>query len=125
MPTTDEHIEIEGLTRRFLIHVPAKLLPHPSVVIHLHGGEGTGLQSLKIWKEWEDRGLVLIMPYGEAPGKSSHWVAIGNGGSQQRDPIDEKFLLELPLLAKSRHGADKRMLTGFSSGAGMVHHMHA
>ena len=62
--------------------------------------------------------ILLLMPYGEAPGKSSHWVAIGNGGSQQRDPIDEDFLLQLSLLAKSRYGAAKTMLTGFSSAVG-------
>jgi hypothetical protein len=40
MPTTNEHLRSGGLTRRYLIHVPANLLPQPSVVIHLHGGEG-------------------------------------------------------------------------------------
>ena len=125
MPTTNEYIRSGGLTRQFLLHIPANLLPQPRVVIHLHGGEGTGKQSLALWKKWEEHGVILIMPYGEAPGKPSRWVAIGNGGSQQRDPIDEDFLLQLPLLAQSRHGAATTMLTGFSSGGGMVHHMHA
>ena len=55
-------------------------------------------------------------------------VALGGyreRGSQRRDPIDEDFLLQLSSLAKSRYGAANTMLTGFSSGGGMVHHMYA
>ena len=44
---------------------------------------------------------------------------------QRRDLIDEDFLLQLSLLAKSRYGAANTMLTGFSSGGGMGHHMYA
>ena len=104
----------------FLIHVPANLLPQPSVVIHLHGGEGNGEQSLALWKNWEERGCPHYALW-QGTWEVVTLVAIGNGGSQQRDPIDEDFLLQLALLAQSRYGAAKTMLSGFSSGGGMVH----
>lgn len=124
MTIQDLRITVGGLERRYLVHAPANLPVSYGVVMHCHGGEGTGEQSMIIFRKWQDRGVVLAMPYGEAKGKSSHWVAIGNGGSQQRDRIDEDFLVALA--AKLRAGGAKWVcLSGFSSGGGMTHHLYA
>lgn len=121
--TADKYLTVGGLQRRYLLHTPDNLPQGWCAIIHLHGGEGTGAQSLKIWRDWQDRGVVIAMPYGEAPGKSSHWLAVGNGGVQVRDTTDENFLLALGAELR-RLGASRVFMSGFSSGAGMVWQMY-
>ncbi len=94
------------------------------VVVHLHGGGGTGKGMLKsgLAKAAVARGYLFIAPNGEHPGSRfpRNWSVKANGSSFNRD--DTVFLDRVMADAKSRFNADSLpvLLAGFSRGASMV-----
>lgn len=94
------------------------------VVMHLHGGGGTGRGMLKsgLAGASVDRGYLFIAPNGEHPEArwTKDWSVRARGTSHDRD--DLVFLSEVLADAKERFGVGEGpvLLAGFSRGASMV-----
>jgi len=122
--TTPQTIVLAGMSRTFFIHTPA----HPKstgkipLVIMLHGGSGTAAQLYEKRTGWDataDReGFLVAYPNSAAGAAKTGWSAHMNAAT---DDID--FLRELiqHLIATRNVDPQRVYLTGFSSGALLVH----
>lgn len=139
-PGTEAHdVTVGDLTRRFLVHVPAKrpmttagaIRPY-SLVIVLHGSSGsadeirqtTGMDSLS-----ESRRFLVAYPEGVRGAGGlfpSDWNAGTCCGAAARENIDDVGFIATLIEDVGRHMAiDRRRIyvAGFSDGGRMAHHL--
>ncbi len=138
-PTEDkqEQIEIGGLTRTYLVHVPPTFdgKSKTPAVIMLHGGGGTGAGT-RLETGWnaeaDHEGFIVAYPDGSrpsmilAPGfllNPQTWNdGSGRGSSGRRDVDDVGFIAAIIDHLESAYAADPERIyvTGFSMGASMT-----
>ncbi|GAB4146817.1 MAG: hypothetical protein Fur0037_14910 [Planctomycetota bacterium] len=132
-------IAVEGLERRYLVHVPHAYTPARPwpVVIMFHGGGGTASQAIREtrWaRKADEEGFLAVFPEGTAPDASrpsrfrdnpQTW----NDGSQRssvgavaRNVPDVRFVSRMieDLKRRFRVDQDRVYVTGFSNGASMA-----
>jgi polyhydroxybutyrate depolymerase len=123
-----EHGALEhgGRTRTWIAYVPAKLAPHPSLVIALHGSMGTGQHAREVYGYGFDlladqHGFIAVYPQGY----EDHWndCKVKGPYASKRENIDDLgFLNALADRLVTDHGADPAhvFVTGISNGGSMT-----
>jgi polyhydroxybutyrate depolymerase len=110
------HVASGGVERNFLIHVPAKLPPHPALVLVFHGGGGTpaGMARLTGFDAQADQhGFIVVYPQG----LERHW---NDGRSTIKNKVDDVgFVTALVAQLTARYAIDPARIyaTGMSNGA--------
>jgi len=132
-----ENVQLGGLDRHFIVHVPPtfnvqRKLP---VVIMLHGAGGTGQQAMEQtgWDRVADReDFIAVFPDGvaEHPRQPASFLlnpqtwneGSGRHASGKRNDPDVEFIAYIIDALETRYGADPRRIfvTGFSNGASMT-----
>lgn len=98
--------------------------PPSGIVMHLHGGGGTGKGLLKggMAKEAIRRGYIFVAPNGEHPTGRFHnnWAVRAKNFGHEKDDI--AFLRDVLADVSSRRGIERpvMLLSGFSRGGSMV-----
>ncbi len=130
-----EHtIEVNGVERRFRVHVPPATSEPLALVFVLHGGGGEGLDvtilgehPLSVFRSVADReGFVVVYPGGlpanDATGKAG-WVDCRADNTVSSGADDVGFLAALveQLGAEFSLSRERRFMTGGSNGAQMTH----
>ncbi|HKC05523.1 MAG TPA: PHB depolymerase family esterase [Methylomirabilota bacterium] len=124
-------IEVGGLTRTYLLHVPPSLPAGPVplvLVFHGGGGNGIGTERLTRFSELADReGLLVAYP----EGVGRNWYdgrEFATGSRAHRERIDDVGFVAAALDAIARaHAVDPRRIyaTGISNGAVFSHYLAA
>lgn len=124
-------IEVGGLTRTYLLHVPPTLPAGPAplvLVFHGGGGNGPGTERLTRFSELADRERLLVA-YPEGVGRN--WYdgrEFASGSRAHRERIDDVGFVAAMLDAIARaHAVDPRRIyaTGISNGAVFSHYLAA
>lgn len=130
-PATLNTLEVGGLTRTYLLHVPPTRPAGPApLVLVFHGGGGTGpaTERLTRFSELADREGVLVA-YPEGVGRNWYDGREFTGGSRaHRERIDDVGFVAAMLDAIARaHPVDPRRIyaTGISNGAVFSHYLAA
>lgn len=115
-----------GISRRYGVHVPRRVVRQPALVVAIHGGGLGSPQQHERMTGWsaladKDRGFVVVYP----EGLKATWNA-GNGalGYAGRAGVDDVGFLSSMLLDVARRYAidDQRVyLSGHSNGSMMAH----
>jgi polyhydroxybutyrate depolymerase len=134
-------ITVDGLERRYLVHIPAGEARSRPVVMMLHGSGGSGSWAAgeTRWNEWaQNRGWVAVFPDATRPNPSHPALffsnpAVWNDGAE-RPPsdrvshVDDVTFIRMILDDLPRHVAidpNRVCLTGFSNGAAMAFRLAA
>lgn len=125
--TEARSIQVDGLTRTYLVHVPATLAADPALVVMLHGAGGTGRVSEagRGWDEAADAaGFVVAYP----DGLDRLWNAGDCCGrvSESRDGVDDVgFITALVAQLQAEFGVsrERTFATGMSNGAMMTYRL--
>lgn len=127
-----KEITIQGVTRRYILHVPERYKPgsEPNLVVMLHGGGGNGrnAEQMSGFRERSDRdGFLVVYPYGTNrlfDEKLLTWNA-GNccGAALDQKVDDVTFLRQLILFIKNQYNVKKVYVTGMSNGGMMTYRM--
>ncbi len=128
----DLSLEVDGLTRTFILHVPPPARqgqPLPLLIV-LHGGGGTGrkMQRFLGFDDYADeRGFYVAYPDSYRPsgeGGNSHWND-GRGTESTSGIDDVKFLLEMIAEIGRRVPLDASRVyaTGASNGGMMTYRL--
>jgi polyhydroxybutyrate depolymerase len=129
--TQSHTLEVGGLTRTYLLHVPPTLSAGPAplvLVFHGGGGNGPGTERLTRFSELADREGVLVA-YPEGVGRN--WYdgrEFASGSRAHRERIDDVEFVAALLDAIARaHAVDPRRIyaTGISNGAVFSHYLAA
>jgi polyhydroxybutyrate depolymerase len=129
--TQSHTLEVGGLTRTYLLHVPPTLPAGPAplvLVFHGGGGNGPGTERLTRFSELADREGVLVA-YPEGVGRN--WYdgrEFASGSRAHRERIDDVEFVAALLDAIARaHAVDPRRIyaTGISNGAIFSHYLAA
>ena len=130
-------IAVDGLERRFVVHVPESYETSRQwpVVIMFHGGGGRA--KVAMWqtgwpKKADQEGFLVVFPEGTPPDMSRPGRFIGNPqtwndgskrgiGAVERKVADVKFVSMMIEYLKGHFSVDERRvyITGFSNGASM------
>lgn len=109
-------IEVGGVTRSYLLHLPAGLPPHPALILAFHGGGGTarGMARLTGFDGVADaEGFIVAYPQG----LQRHW---NDGRATIKNKADDVgFIAALIAKLTAQYGADPARIyaTGISNGA--------
>lgn len=130
-PATQAHrLEVGGLTRSYLLHVPPAL-PAGQVplvlVFHGGGGNGPGTERLTRFSELADRERLLVA-YPEGIDRNWYDGREFTGSRAHRERIDDVGFVTAILEAVARtHAVDPRRIyaTGISNGAVFSHYLAA
>lgn len=128
--TTAHTIEVGGLTRTYLLHLPPALPAGPAplvLVFHGGGGNGPGTERLTRFSELADREGVLVA-YPEGVGRNWYDGREFAGSRAHRERIDDVGFVAVMLDAIARaHAVDPRRIyaTGISNGAVFSHYLAA
>lgn len=130
-PATQAHrLEVGGLTRSYLLHVPPAL-PAGQVplvlVFHGGGGNGPGTERLTRFSELADRERLLVA-YPEGIDRNWYDGREFTGSRAHRERIDDVGFVTAILDAVARtHAVDPRRIyaTGISNGAVFSHYLAA
>ncbi|MCA3179465.1 MAG: hypothetical protein O9345_05370 [Burkholderiaceae bacterium] len=132
---TDQQITVNGVVRRYRVHVPAALTGAPkAVVLVLHGGGGEGLNvantgqhPLSVFRSVADReGFVVVYP-GGLPAKdidgNPGWVDCRADNTVSSGADDVGFLAALIERVSTEYGltTSRMFMAGGSNGAQMTH----
>jgi len=130
MVTTGTHYESllsGGLTRHYLVHIPAAYDGHTplSVVLSLHGFASYGADQEK-WSQWTpiaDRENFIVV-YPEGTGLPLQWNA-GNSSYMNKTVDDVAFFTDLFDHFDTTYCIDdaRIFVTGFSNGGGMTNRL--
>jgi polyhydroxybutyrate depolymerase len=118
-------LEVDGLDRGYLLHVPADLADDPALVVMLHGGGGSGRQAERAygWTDLADaHGFLVAYP----DGVSRTWNAGDCCGPAARDDVDDvAFVTELVATLQEEFAVspERTFATGMSNGAMMAYRM--
>ena len=123
-------IEVGGLTRTYLMHVPPSRPAGGAplvLVFHGGGGDGPGTERLTRFSELADREGLLVA-YPEGIGRNWYDGREFTGSRAHRERIDDVGFVTAMLDAIGRaHAVDPRRIyaTGFSNGAIFSHYLAA
>lgn len=125
--TEARSIQVGGLTRTYLVHVPATLAADPALVVMMHGAGGTGRVSEagRGWDEQADAaGFVVAYP----DGVDRLWNAgdcCGRVSEPRDDVVDVGFITALVRQAQAEFGVrgERTFATGMSNGAMMAYRL--
>lgn len=118
-------IEVGGVQRSYLLHVPTDLADDPALVVMLHGGLGSAAQAQRSygWNVAADAaGFVVAYPDGD--GRT--WNAGDCCGAAAREQHDDvAFLSALVETLQDEFGVDpsRTFATGMSNGAMMAYRL--
>jgi|SRR6185503_2762998 polyhydroxybutyrate depolymerase len=124
-------LEVGGVTRSYLLHVPPALPAGPAplvLVFHGGGGTGTGVERLTRFSELADREGVLVA-YPDGIGRN--WYdgrEFTSGSRAHRERIDDVGFVAalLDAIARTRPVDPRRIYaTGISNGAVFSHYLAA
>jgi len=118
-----------GITRSYLLHVPANFVPGTSaLMIGLHGSQGSGAMfrdNSQLSVKADQQGFAIAYPYSlVSPGAGfTEWNEFFNNSYGPNPPDDVGFLRQLIVtLEASVHPDPKRIyVTGLSNGGFMTH----
>jgi polyhydroxybutyrate depolymerase len=128
LPGRIEHGSLEqgGRSRTWIVYLPAKMRPHPAIVIALHGSMGTSAQARQVYGYdfdllAETNGFVAVYPQGY----QGHWNdsrVKGPFAAKIENVDDVGFLHVLVDRLVRDHGADRAhvYVTGVSNGGQMT-----
>lgn len=124
-----ESLEVGGLKRTFLLHIPAHLSPdaHPPLVIVLHGGGGKGRSMVRFsgFNKIADReGFIVVYP----DGYGRHWNdgrGLAEYKSQKQDVDDVLFIRMLIDNMQAQYAVDSARVyaVGASNGGMMTYRL--
>jgi polyhydroxybutyrate depolymerase len=123
-------LEVGGLTRSYLLHVPPALPAGPVplvLVFHGGGGNGSGTERLTRFSELADRERLLVA-YPEGIGRNWYDGREFTRSRAHRERIDDVAFVTAMLDAIARaHAVDPRRIyaTGISNGAVFSHYLAA
>jgi polyhydroxybutyrate depolymerase len=123
--TKARSIEVDGVVRTYLVHVPANLAGDPALVVMMHGAGGTGRSSEAGhgWDETADAaGFVVAYP----DGLDRLWNAGDCCGRASRNGTDDVgFITALVLQLQDEFGVlpSRTFATGMSNGAMMTYRL--
>ncbi len=125
--TEARSIQVDGLTRTYLLHVPATRAADPALVVMMHGAGGTGRVSEagRGWDEAADAaGFVVAYP----DGVDRLWNAGDCCGrvSEPRDDLDDVgFISALVGQVQAEFGvrSERTFATGMSNGAMLAYRL--
>lgn len=123
--TGSRTIEVDGVERAYLVHIPENLAADPALVVMMHGGVGSARQAERAYG-WNDQadagGFVVAYP----DGTSRSWNA-GDccGGAARDDADDVAFIAALVDELQDEFGIanDRTFATGMSNGAMMTYRL--
>lgn len=123
-------VEVNGVTRTYVLHVPPNFRPGSSaLVIAFHGAKSTGAEFAAFTQlNWtaDRNGFAVAYPDGVPnPGGSTSWNSYFNPTYGLNAPDDSAFAraMILSLQANLRPDSKKIYVTGFSAGAHMAHRL--
>ena len=120
-------LQVGGVTRTYILHVPSSFQPGNALVIVLHGGSQTGekMQSVTHMSRKADQaGFAVVYPDGWAnPSGATTWNGYFNFTFGANPPDDTGFLRQLILTLESNLHVDakKVYVTGSSAGGYMTY----
>ena len=122
-------ISFGGMTRAYLLHVPASFQAGSSaLVIALHGSQGSGLRLMQtsgLNNESDQKGFAVAYPYAlVSPGAGfTEWNEFFNHSFGSNPPDDVGFIRALILSLQSQLNPDPKKIfaTGLSNGGFMAH----
>jgi polyhydroxybutyrate depolymerase len=124
--TTEHTLTFDGLTRHYLVHVPAGLTPGPStLVVMLHGGLGSAKQAEAAYG-WDDQSETdeFIVAYPDGIGRT--WNAGGCCGKAVKQKVDDVGFIQA-MVAEIGRGIEidpqRTFATGMSNGAIMAYRL--
>jgi len=129
-PTVARTIEVAGVTRSYLLRVPAALRPGPAslvLVFHGGGGDGPGTERLTRFSALADREGFLVA-YPEGLGRNWNDGREFTSSRAHRDHVDDVGFVAALLGAIARvHPVDPRRVyvTGISNGGIFSHYLAA
>lgn len=109
-------IDVGGLTRDYLVHVPPNPPAHPALILVFHGGGGTAEEIARLtqFDAVSDRdGFIVVYPQG----LQRHW---NDGLPGVKDKVDDVgFVAALLAQLGPQYGVDPKRIyaTGLSNGA--------
>lgn len=123
--TDSRAIEVAGVKRTYLLHIPAQLADDPALVVMMHGGGGSAKHAERAYgwnQEADAAGFVVAYP----DGKDRTWNA-GDccGGAAREDVGDVAFITALVGDLQDEFGisGDRTFATGMSNGAMMTYRL--
>lgn len=123
-------VEVNGVTRSYVLHVPPNFQPGSSgLVIAFHGAKSNGSEFAAFTQlNWtaDRNGFAVAYPDGlPNPGGATSWNSYFNPTYGSNPPDDSGFARQmiLSLEANLRPDPKKIYVTGFSAGAHMVHRL--
>jgi polyhydroxybutyrate depolymerase len=128
--TVSRTLEVDGVTRGYLLHVPPALAPGPAplvLVFHGGGGNGPGTERLTRFSALADREGFLVA-YPEGIGRNWNDGREFTTSRAHRDHVDDVGFVAVLLDAIARiHPVDPRRIyaTGISNGGIFSHYLGA
>ncbi len=129
---TTQRLDVDGVERSYLVHVPPDLVVPRALVLVLHGGGGEGAEAaadgskpLSVFRDIADReGFVVVYPEGSPSADAqerSGWVDCRADSDVRSDADDVGFLATLieRIGADYGLGSDRVFMAGSSNGAMM------
>jgi polyhydroxybutyrate depolymerase len=115
-------IDVDGLARNYVVHVPAQVTQPAALVISLHGGAlwGAAQRDLSGWNAVADReGFVVVYPSGVGRWSPSAWRSFSPGRGMMEDVAFIGRVIDTMI---ARHGVDPRrvFVNGLSNGGAMA-----
>jgi polyhydroxybutyrate depolymerase len=125
----EEHLDVGGIARTFLVYVPREAVDPPALVIALHGGDGDGASMRRRIRDTleplaDTRGFLVVYP----DGYEGNWNDCRGRApfAAKREGIDDvAFLRALTSrLVRERHVDPSRVFVfGFSNGGYMAYRL--
>jgi polyhydroxybutyrate depolymerase len=114
-PDTPGSIDVGGVTRTYVAHLPSPLPAHPGLVLWFHGHGGTGAGQMRMAHldgPADAAGFIVVSP----DGIDRSW---NDGRAQTQGADDVAFVKALIADFSRRYAIDHRRIfaTGFSNGA--------
>ena len=125
--TEARSIQVDGLIRTYLLHVPATLATDPALVVMMHGAGGTGRVS-EAGRGWDEAANAVGFVVAYPDGVDRLWNAGDCCGrvSTPRDDVDDVgFITALVGQVQTEFGVrtDRTFATGMSNGAMMAYRL--
>ncbi len=129
---TTQRLDVDGVERSYLVHVPPDLVAPRALVLVLHGGGGEGAEAtadgskpLSVFRDIADReGFVVVYPEGSPSADAqerSGWVDCRADSDVRSGADDVGFLATLIERVGAEYGlgSDRVFMAGSSNGAMM------